>query len=68
MEDILEIRLDKTKISFTDSFDNKDEKEFWWSRTPQERLLHVERLRRIAYGYDENSEGLQRVLEIVERK
>jgi hypothetical protein len=68
MEDVFEIRLDKTKISFSDSFDDSEEKEYWWSRTPQERLLHVERLRRIAYGYDEDSPGLQRVLEIIERK
>jgi hypothetical protein len=68
MQDLLEIRLDKTKISVSNSFDNSEEKEYWLSRTPQERLLHVERLRRIAYGYDENSEGLQRVLEITERK
>lgn len=67
-EDILEMRVDRTKISFSDSFDNSEEKEYWLSRTPQERLLHVERLRRIAYGYDENSPGLQRILEIVERK
>jgi hypothetical protein len=68
MEDVFEIRLDKTKISFSDSFDDSEEREYWWSRTPQERLLHVERLRRIAYGYDEDSPGLQRVLEIIERK
>lgn len=68
MQDIFEIRLDKTKISVSNSFDNTEEKEYWWSRTPQERLLHVERLRRIAYGYDENSPGLQRVLEIADRK
>lgn len=68
MQDILEIKVDRTKISFSDSFDNTDEKEYWLSRTPQERLLHIERLRRIAYGYDENSEGLQRLLEIAERK
>ena len=64
----MEMRLDKTKISVSNSFDNSDEKEYWLSRTPEERLLHVERLRRIAYGYDENSVGLQRVLEIAERK
>jgi len=68
MEDIFEIRLDKTKLEIRSDFDNSDEKEYWLSRTPQERLSHVERLRRIAYGYDENSPGLQRVLEIAERK
>jgi hypothetical protein len=67
-EDILDMRVDRTKISVSNSFDNTEEKEYWLLRTPLERLLHVERLRRIAYGYDENSEGLQRVLEIAERK
>lgn len=68
MQDVLEIELDRTQISISNSFDNSDEKEYWISLTPEERLLHVERLRRIAFGYDENSEGLQRVLEITERK
>jgi len=68
MQDLPEMRLDKTKISISNSFDNTEEKEYWLSRTPEERLMHVERLRRIAYGYDENSGGLQRVLEITERK
>ncbi len=68
MKNISEMRLDKTKITVSNSFDNTEEKEYWLSRTPQERLLHVERLRRIAYGYDENSQGLQRVLELAERK
>lgn len=68
MQDILELRVDRTKISFSNSFDNSNEKEYWLSRSPEERLLHVERLRRIAYSYDENSAGLQRVLEIAERK
>lgn len=68
MQDLPEMHLDKTKISISNSFDNTEEKEYWLSRTPEERLMHVERLRRIAYGYDENSGGLQRVLEITERK
>jgi hypothetical protein len=67
MQDILEIRLDKTKISVSDSFDNSEEKEYWLSRTPQERLLHIERLRRINYG-DKATQRLQRVFEVVECK
>lgn len=45
MEDNLELRLDKTKISISNSFDNTEEKEYWRSRTPQETVWHVERLR-----------------------
>ena len=68
MQDLLEMRLDKTKISVSNSFDNSEEKDYWLSHTPQERLLHIERLRRIAYCYDENSGGLQRIIEVVKCK
>lgn len=64
MQDTLELRLDKTKISVSDSFDNSEEKKYWHSRTPQERLLHMERLRRINYGH-KATERLQRVIEVV---
>ena len=65
MEDDLELRLDKTKISFSDSFDNTEEREYWWSRTPQERLAEVERLRRIAYGDKALGRVDKKVIEIV---
>lgn len=65
MDNSLELRLDKTKISVSNSFDNSEEKEYWHSRTPQERLLHIERLRRINYGH-KATERLQRVIEVVE--
>jgi hypothetical protein len=67
MQNNLEITLDKTKISISDSFDNSEEKEYWLSRTPQERIQHIERLRRINYG-DKATERLQRVLEVIECK
>ncbi len=59
-----EIRLDKTKISISSDFDNSDEKEYWLSRTPQERIAHIEFLRRINYG-DETTKRIQRVFEVV---
>ena len=62
------MRVDRTKISISDSFDNTEEKEYWFSRTPEERLLAMEMMRRVAYGYDENSARLQRVFEVAERK
>lgn len=64
MEDISEMRLDKTKLSVSDSFDNSDEKEYWLSRTPEERLAYMQKLRRINYGA-KVGERLQRVLEVV---
>ena len=62
MPDVLDIKLDKTKISVLNSFDNSDEKEYWLSRTPEERFEHIERLRRINYG-DKATERLQRIIE-----
>jgi hypothetical protein len=64
MEDIPEMRVDRTKISVSNSFDNTEEKEYWHSRTPQERLEHMERLRRINYGA-RAIEGLQRVIKVI---
>ena len=64
MQDILEMRVDRTKLSVSNSFDNTEEKEYWLSRTPQERLAHIEKLRRINYG-NKATERLQRVLEVI---
>ena len=64
MQDNLEMRLDKTKISVSNSFDNSDEKEYWLSRTPEERLAYMQKLRRINYGTEVGAR-LQRILEVV---
>ena len=45
------------------------DREFWHSRTPDERILAMELMRRRAYGYDEHSvPKLERVIEIVTLK
>ncbi len=61
-------KLDKTAFSVVSSFEEADrqDEDYWRSRTPVERLQHMELLRRINYGYDSTAR-LQRVLEIVER-
>lgn len=68
MEEIEFPRLDKTVFSIVSSFEEADEEDrkYWHSRTPMERLQHTEYLRRINYG-DSATARLQRVLEIVER-
>ena len=43
--------IDKTALSFASGFDTADEKVYWLSRTPSERLQHIEVLRRINYGH-----------------
>ena len=60
------LRVDRTVLVVTTLSDEPDEKEFWLARTPQERLQHLETLRRINYGHLATAR-LQRVLEITER-
>ena len=45
------------------------DREFWHSRTPQERIWAAELMRRRKYGYDEDSmPKIERVLEVVTLK
>jgi len=61
-------KLDRTAFSVLSSFEeaDKQDKEYWLSRTPYERLQYMELLRRINYG-SVAATRLQRVLEIAER-
>jgi len=61
--------LPSTTLSPKDSlrrtgFDQSDDKSYWLSKTPYERLQAVELMRQIIYGYDPSATRLQRVLEI----
>jgi hypothetical protein len=60
-----EPRIDRTAFSVLSSFEDADAEDdaYWRSRTPAERLAHLEFLRRINYG-DAATGRLQRVLEI----
>jgi hypothetical protein len=60
-----EPRVDRTAFSVVSSFDEADTEDdaYWRSRTPAERLAHLELLRRINYG-DAATGRLQRVLEL----
>jgi hypothetical protein len=60
-------RIDKTAfsvMSFAEAAE--DDRTFWRSKTPDERLAALELMRQIHYGYDPATTRLQRVLEIVE--
>ena len=60
--DSSDLRVDRTALTVVPPFDDSDERAYWHSRTPAERLRHVEILRRINYG-SRATERLQRVLE-----
>ena len=61
-------KLDKTAFSVGSVFDESDEKAYWLSKTPEERLEAVELMRQIIYGCDPSTTKLQGVIEVAERK
>ena len=65
MSDVPSIRLDKTAFSVTSLREEGDDRAYWLSRTPLERLEAAELMRQVNYGYDPTTARLQRVLEVV---
>ena len=43
-------RIDKSALEVVPIFDQSDDRSYWLSKTPEERLQHVELLRRMNYG------------------
>jgi hypothetical protein len=61
-------KLDKSIFSVSTLEQNdEDEKAYWLSKTPYERLDAVETMRQIIYGYDPATTRLQRVFEVTQR-
>ncbi|MBI5652981.1 MAG: hypothetical protein HZC40_21415 [Chloroflexi bacterium] len=54
------LRMDKTAFSVASLDDKADEKAYWLSKTPYERLEAIEIMRQIIYGYNPSSTRLQR--------
>lgn len=59
-------KMNKTAFSVVSLDDESDEKEYWHSKTPEERLAALELMRRIMYGYDPVSAKVEIVFEVVE--
>ena len=60
------LKVDRTALSVGSLRDESDEKAYWMSRTPHERLEAMELMRQINYGYDPATDRLQRVLEVAQ--
>lgn len=60
-------KLDRSAFSVVSLFDEPDDKAYWFTRSHQERLEHIEYLRWINYGAQARAR-LQRFFEVVERK
>jgi hypothetical protein len=60
------VGLDRRAFRVDSVGDESDEKAYWKSKTPLERLENLEFMRQVNYGYDPATARLQRVLEVVE--
>lgn len=60
-------KLDKTAFTLTSLSGPSDEKEYWLTKSPYERLIALETMRQIIYGYDPLTTRLQRVFEVTQR-
>jgi hypothetical protein len=59
------LKIDKKAFSMVSLTEPSDDKDYWFQKTPIERLSHMERLRRLNYGHGAAA-GLQRFFEIIE--
>ena len=62
------LRMDRTAFSIGSLEEQGDDREYWASKTPAERLEALEIMRQIMYGYDPTTTRLQRVFTIAERR
>ena len=66
MKAIDTFKMDKGALSIVSLAEESDERKYWHSKTPYERLEAVELMRQINYGYDPTTTRLQRVLEVAQ--
>ena len=63
-----ELKVSREHVSITSHEEQaREDREYWWSRTVEERLEYLNQLIWLNYG-DEAERGFQRVLEITEQK
>ena len=59
-----ELRMDRTAFSVVTTDTPSDAKEYWRSKTIEERLVALEWTRQVFNGYDPDTTRFQRVLEV----
>lgn len=68
MRMIDKLQMDKTVFSIGTLEEQGNDREYWASKTPSERLQALEIMRQVMYGYDPTTTRLQRVFTIAERQ
>jgi hypothetical protein len=64
VDELARTKLDRTHFSVAKLGDS-DQKAYWLSKSPAERLEAVELMRQMIYGYDPARDRLQRILTVV---
>jgi hypothetical protein len=60
------LKVDRTAFSIATLSEETDEKAYWLSKTPYERLEALEWMRQVIYGYSPSTTRLQRILTIAQ--
>ena len=60
------VKIDRKALSVGSVREPSDEKAYWLSKTPQERLQAAELMRQIVYGHDPSTTRLQKVIKVVQ--
>jgi hypothetical protein len=60
------LRMDRSALSLSTLSAEGDDREYWRRATPDERLLALEFMRQVTYGYDPSTTRLQRLLTVAQ--
>jgi hypothetical protein len=66
MNSVDALKVDRAAFSVASLSEETDEKAYWLSKTPYERLQALEWMRQVIYGYNPATTRLQRVLTIAQ--
>ena len=62
------LRMDKTVVSVVSLHEaDAHDKAYWAAQSPRDRLIALEFMRQVMYGYDPISDRVERVFRVIER-
>jgi hypothetical protein len=67
MDIVTAARMDKTVLEIRPLDAQGDDRAYWASKTPLERLQAIEFMRQVMYGYNPSTARLQRVLTVAQQ-
>jgi hypothetical protein len=62
-----QLHIDRSAIAVCDLYDDQSERQDWWSKSPNERMVAMELMRQIAYEYNPVADRIPRILEVLNK-